>query len=87
MYISIVAVDVYQFLFLRCRYTFLEIYPWADKDPENTPLEFVWKPATHKLDYWFFGDVNTEELYAQVVPCFQHIHADVNKFTNPSKIV
>ena len=55
------------------RFTFLEIYPWSSKDVTNTPLEFVWKPATHKLDFWFYGDENTESLYKQVLPFFQHI--------------
>jgi hypothetical protein len=69
------------------RYTFLEIYPWSTKDPVNTPLEFVWKPATHKLDFWFYGDENTELLYNQVLPFFQHINMDVSKFEKPSEIL
>jgi len=35
-------------------FTFLEIYPWKQtSDKYNTPLEFVWRPADHRLLMWF----------------------------------
>jgi hypothetical protein len=45
-----------------------EIYSWSEADPVDTPLEFLYKPSTYRLNQWDFTDL--EDLYSSAANFF-----------------